>query len=89
MPQTPNRDDDGFAGLPRLVVYLIKNTLTGAALGVAFAAVLLATDTGGIRHLIEASDDPITPSAMFVVGFAMLVGSLYAGVAAMLIRYVE
>jgi hypothetical protein len=89
MPQTQKRDDDGFAGLPRLVVYLIKNTLIGAALGAAFAAVLLATDTGGILRLIEASDDPITPSAMFVAGFAMLVGSLYAGVAAMLIRSVE
>ena len=82
----PSNEPEVERGLPRLIWVLMRDTLIGALLGVAFAGVLLATNTGGLLQLIESAEDPVTPVAMFVVGFATLLGSLYAGAAAMLAK---
>ncbi|MEQ1695482.1 MAG: hypothetical protein ABL901_06535 [Hyphomicrobiaceae bacterium] len=70
--------------LPKLVVFLITRAATGALVGVAIAATLVATNTRGLRDLIEASTDQIAPALLLGVGFASLFGSLWAAVAVML-----
>lgn len=65
--------------------FVVIQWATGAALGCLFAGLLLTMDTGGLSSLVRESSDPVTPVALLVAGFASLIGSLYAGVAVMLL----
>jgi hypothetical protein len=70
--------------LPPLVLFLIQQTVAGAALGVAFAGLLVAVDAGGLQTLIRESASPLVPLILLSVGFASLIGGLYAAAAVML-----
>lgn len=71
--------------MPRLLAFLLGNAAIGAALGVAFALLLLAIDAANLRTLIAASSDPVAPVVLLLLGFATLIGSLYTGAAIMLV----
>ena len=71
--------------LPPLVSFLLVQCAQGAALGAVFAGVLIAIDAGGLRTLVAATSNPLAPVVLLVVGFASLIGGLYAGVSIMLL----
>lgn len=71
--------------VPALVRYILRNAAIGAALGVALALLLVATDAAGLRSLMAESADPTTPMLLLAVGFATLFGGLYAGYAIMML----
>ncbi len=68
--------------IPRLV---IRGWVTGAVLGAAFAAVLIATNTVGLRDLIQQSSTASVAVPLFMAGFATVVGGLYSAASVMLI----
>ncbi len=72
--------------MPRLLAFVLGNAAIGAALGIAFAALLLAVDAAGIRTLILGSSEPVAPLVLLILGFATLIGSLYTAAAVMLVR---
>ncbi len=74
---------------PRIVVVIAKNNAIGALVGLAFAAALVATNTGGLYDLISGASDKITPVLLLAGGFAGLLGSLFAGVAIMFLHHGE
>jgi hypothetical protein len=59
------------ADVPVLLVYLGLHGAMGAAIGVAFAAVIILLDVGGLRGLLNASPDPALPMAMLYVACAL------------------
>lgn len=67
--------------IPRLV---IRGWVTGAALGAAFAAVLIATNTGGLGDLIQQSSTGPVAVPLLMAGFATVVGGLYSAASVML-----
>lgn len=71
--------------MPRLLAFVLGNAAVGAALGVAFALLLLAVDVAGIRTLISGSSEPVAPVVLLFLGFATLIGSLYTAAAVMLV----
>jgi hypothetical protein len=52
--------------------FLIANTAMGGVLGVMFGLSVLATDTPGMRSLIDASGDVVTASIVFLLGSALM-----------------
>lgn len=88
MSKTPEsrRAADGHSW-PELLRFLAVNTAVGTALGAGFAVLLLVTNTAGLGDLVAATSDPVTPVILFVVGFATLIGGLYAGSAVMLLPW--
>ena len=76
---------DRLNRMPRLLAFVLGNAAIGAALGVAFALLLIAVDAAGIRTLIAGSSEPVAPVALLLIGFATLIGSLYTAAAVMLV----
>lgn len=71
--------------MPRLLAFVLGNAAIGAALGVAFALLLLAIDAAGLRTLIAGSSEPVAPVVLLLLGFATLIGALYTAAAIMLV----
>ncbi|MDP2356354.1 MAG: hypothetical protein Q8M31_09895 [Beijerinckiaceae bacterium] len=65
---------------------VIVNWIVGACLGVAFAAVILAADVGGMHSLMLGHNISITAIALLFGGFAITFGGVVAATAIMLIK---
>ena len=63
-------------GLPRHVRLYLRDCLTGIALGVAFAALLVVADVGGLGHLVTHVEGGWLAFAML----AFFNGIVFAGV---------
>lgn len=72
---------------PALLVFLLTNAGTGALVGVALAAALVSTNAGGLRTLVMSTGEPLIPAVLLAVGFASLIGGLWAAAAVMLMPY--
>ena len=66
-----------------LVAYLIRHGLAGAVAGWLTAAALLASDVGGIRTLVLASDLFPVPLIMLLASFGLTFASVAMGAAIM------
>lgn len=91
-PKLASRPPDiGFkrGGMPILLRFLALNLGVGIGLGVAFAALLVLGNVGGLKTLIETSAEPYF--AIFLLYFmcALTFGSLSMGAAVMLLPYPE
>lgn len=73
--------------MPQLLKFLAINLALGVAVGLIFLAMLLVTDTAGLRTLIWHSSSP--GLALFLLGFGLCVtfGSAVMGSAVMLMPY--
>jgi len=69
--------------LPRLVRFLLVNCAIGVAGGWTLLALLIATDTAGLRTLIWNESSPEVPIALLAAGFAVTFGSAAMGAAVM------
>ena len=69
-----------------LVHIVIVNWIVGACLGVAFAAVLLVADVGGMHSLMLGRNISVPALALLLGGFAITFGGVVAATAIMLIR---
>ncbi len=73
-------------GRDPLVRIIIVNWIVGACLGVAFAAVILAADVGGMHSLMLGHNISVPALALLFGGFAITFGGVVAATAIMLIR---
>ncbi|MCB1522180.1 MAG: hypothetical protein KDJ37_16640 [Hyphomicrobiaceae bacterium] len=67
----------------RLLTFLALHTALGAALGIAFAAVLVLANVAGIKDLLQSSSEPVVPMILFFASFALTFGSIVVGIAVM------
>lgn len=80
----PDSEPTGSTGrLPRMVRYLGAHCALGAILGCLFAALLIITNVGGLRDLLEASDSPYLPLLMLYIMCALTFASIVMGIAVM------
>ncbi len=73
-------------GRDPLIRIVVVNWIVGACLGIAFAAVILAADVGGIRSLMLGQNISLPALALLFGGFAVTFGGLVAATAIMLIK---
>ena len=59
------------SAVPLLLVFLGLHGVMGAAIGIAFAAVMILLDVGGLRGLLNASPAPALPMAMLYFACAL------------------
>ena len=71
--------------LPGIVAFILRSGAVGAAGGAVLAAAFLAGDVAGLGTLVAGASDPVSPVLLLGLGFATLIGSLYAGAAIMLL----
>lgn len=57
--------------VPLLLIFLGLHGAIGAAIGIAFAAITILLDVGGIRGLLNASSAPALPMLMLYIAFAL------------------
>lgn len=69
----------------RLLAFLGLNCALGVAGGVAFAAVIILSNVGGIGDLLEASSEPVIPMILFFASCALTFGSIVMGAAVMML----
>lgn len=69
--------------LPRMVRYLGVHCALGAILGCLFAALMIIVNVGGLRDLLEASDQPYLPLVMLYIMCALTFASIVMGIAVM------
>jgi hypothetical protein len=86
MRNSPNPVRRWWRTLPRLVRFLLVNCAIGVSAGWLLLALLIATDTAGLRGLIWSSSSPILPIAMLAASFAITFGSAAMGTAIMTMR---
>lgn len=70
-----------------LLFFLAVHCGIGVALGVAFAAMIVLLNVGGLKDLLEASSDPVTPLFMLYSFCGLTFGSLKMGVAIFALPY--
>lgn len=73
--------------VPRLLWFLGLNLVIGAAIGVAFASVVVLLNTGGIKDLIAGSREPFFALFLLYAMNALTFASLAMGVAVMRLPY--
>ena len=73
-------------GRDPLLRIVVVNWIVGACLGVAFAALVLVADIGGMGSLILGHTVSIPAFALLFGGFAITFGGLVAATAIMLIK---
>lgn len=73
--------------VPKLLWFLGINLIIGAAIGVAFASVVILLNTGGIKDLIAGSKEPFFAIALLYAMNALTFASLAMGVAVMRLPY--
>ncbi len=73
-------------GRDPLIRIVIVNWILGACLGVAFAALMLAVDVGGLRGLMWGHTISIPALVLLFGGFAITFGGLVAATAIMMIK---
>lgn len=81
-----NAQNPTEAARPSPIRFVLLNAAIGAVLGCLLAAALVYSNPA-LQALIAGSASPAVPIAMLLVGFASLVGGLYAGAAIMLMPY--
>lgn len=69
--------------VPRLVRHLALHLGVGAALGVAFTALLVGANVTGLGELIEASGSPVLAKVMLCAANVLTFGSLAMGIGVM------
>ncbi len=68
---------------PRLIRFLAGYMLLGLALGIAFASLVVLTNTAGLNDLLTGDEHPYIAIFMLNVMCALTFGSLAMGVAVM------
>ena len=71
------------ARVPRLVRQLALHLGVGAALGVAFTAMLVGANVTGLGDLIESSGSPLLAKVMLCAANVLTFGSLAMGISIM------
>jgi hypothetical protein len=69
--------------LPRAVRLILANYAAGAAAGIAFAALLVATNTQGLRDLLRDTANPWVAIILLTLQMALTFAALSAAVAVM------
>jgi hypothetical protein len=73
--------------MPKLLKFLAINLAFGIAVGLICVALLLATNTAGLRTLIWESSNPALALLLLSVGMCVTFGSAVMGSAVMLMPY--
>lgn len=68
--------------MPALIV---RGWLIGGGLGAALSALLVITNTAGLRDLVQQSADGIVAVVLLMFGFVTLFAGLYSGASVMLV----
>jgi ABC-type cobalamin transport system permease subunit len=69
--------------MPRLVRMYVDNVLIGFAVAIAFVVGLIVLDIGHLGSLVLASDQAVLATAMLVLPFGTLFGSVQFALAVM------
>jgi hypothetical protein len=69
--------------LPTLLRFLALNMALGAAIGVAFASVVVLSNTAGLKDLIATSSEPLLPLFLLLFFNALTFAGITMGVAIM------
>jgi len=69
--------------MPILVKFMLRHALIGAAAAIAFVAIVLALDVGGLATLIGTSSDGTLAVALLTFFTALTFGGLQMGMAVM------
>lgn len=73
----------GDARPPSLLEFLALHCGYGVALGIVAAAIVVLTDLGGIKELLQDSAEPFVPMLLIFSSFALTFGALKMGIAIM------
>lgn len=65
------------------ILFLLRHLVVGLVAALAFAALILALDVGGLRRLLVADGDGWLYLALLLFGLAITFGSLAMGVSVM------
>lgn len=76
-------------GVPRLVRFLAQHMAFGIALGAAFASLLIMTDAGGLRTVLDRVSEPFIALLLLYVMCALTFGSVAMGVGIMSLPWGE
>lgn len=69
--------------MPRLIRFYLMNCAIGAGIGLVFTALLLATDAGGLRHLVFEVRGGWLGGVLLVLFHALLFAGVQFGIAIM------
>ncbi|RMD64582.1 MAG: hypothetical protein D6826_02080 [Alphaproteobacteria bacterium] len=69
----------------RALGYLLRHLIVGLAAAMVFEVLILATDLGGLRQLMWASEERWLLAALLLFGLSITFGSLAMGISIMVL----
>lgn len=78
-----------FQQMPLLLRFLARHLAFGVAVGVAFASLVILTNTAGLNDLLSADEHPYVAIFMLNVMCALTFGSLAMGIGIMTLPWGE
>ncbi len=78
-----------FHRMPVLLRFLARHLAFGVAVGVAFASLVILTNTAGLNDLLSADEHPYVAILMLNVMCALTFGSLAMGIGVMTLPWGE
>jgi hypothetical protein len=78
-----------YQRMPQLLRFLLRHLAFGVSVGVAFASLVVLTNTAGLNDLLSADEHPYVAIFMLNVMCALTFGSLAMGIGVMTLPWGE